>query len=383
MNDLSPLLIPDKKPDFIVPIEHIKNFNATYKENIKYEISVYKKGAYLILETEIKKDSDKIKYSNKYDLKTLKQNNKFLALCDNIEDIIDTIFENALNNTCIIIENEKGYEIKIPILDKSIKEISFIIRENKKEINEIINDLVTNSNLQKKKIEEQEKRIENQDIIIKELQLKVKYLVDENKKIKNELKETIKKEIINELKGKIEDKAIMKPIIGSKSNIINNDLFKKLNDQINPLKSLKFKLIFSATINGDEASDFHKFCDGKGPTVTIVKGENDHIFGGYVTAPFSSDRKSHYDDKAFLFSLTNKKKFPIKIKEKAVYHQKYWGPYIGYVEHCDLAISTKCLNNKISYCKPKSYEFNRVDLIGTTEENFKVKDYEVYLVNES
>ena len=53
---------------------------------------------------------------------------------------------------------------------KSIKEISFIIKENKKETNEIINDLVTNSNLQKKKIEEQEKRIENQDIIIKELQ---------------------------------------------------------------------------------------------------------------------------------------------------------------------------------------------------------------------
>ena len=228
-------------------------------------------------------------------MKTLKHNNKFLALCDNIEDIIDTIFENALNNTCIIIENGKEYEIKIPILVKSIKEITFIIKENKKEINEIINDLVINSNLQKKKIEEQEKRIENQDIIIKDLQLKVKYLDDENKKIKNELKE-----IINKLK-EIEDKAIMKPIIGSKSNIINNDLFKKLNDWINPLKSLKFKLIFSATINGDKDSDFHKFCNGKGPTVTIIKGENDHIFGGYVTDPYSSDCKSHYDDKAFYF----------------------------------------------------------------------------------
>ena len=235
-------------------------------------------------------------------MKTLKQNNKFLALCDNIEDIIDTIYENALNNTCIIIENGKEYEIKIPILVKSIKEISFIIRENKKEINEIINDLVTNSNLQKKKIEEQEKRIENQDIIIKDLQLKVKYLEDENKKIKNELKETIKKEIINELKGKIEDKEKIWPKIVSKSNIMNNDLFKKLNDWINPLKSLKFKLIFSATINGDNCNDFHKFCDGKGPTVTIIKVENNHIFGGYVTAPFSSYRKSHYDDKAFLFS---------------------------------------------------------------------------------
>jgi len=377
MNDLSPPLIPDKKPDLSGPIEHIKKFNATYKEDTKYEISIYKKGAYLIIETEIKKDSNKIKYSNKYDLKTLKQANKFLALCDSMEDIIDTIYENASNNTCIIIENEKGFEIKIPIPVKTIKEISFIIKENKKETNEIINDLLTSSNLQKKKIEEQEKRIENQDIIIKELQLKVKNLEDENKGIKNELKE-----IINRLKG-IEDKININPIIESKSNIINNDLFKKLNDWINPFKSLKFKLIFSATINGDKSKDFHKFCDGKGPTVTIVKGENDHIFGGYVTVPYSSDCQSHYDDKAFLFSLTNMKKFPIKIKEKAVCHLNTWGPYIGYLDYCDLAIDSGCLNNKYSYSNPKSYEFNRVDLIGTTEYNFKVGDYEVYLVNES
>ena len=77
------------------------------------------------------------------------------------------------------------------------------------------------------------------------------------------------------------------------------------------------------------------------------------------------------------------KKFPIKIKEEAVRHLSNWGPYIGYRNYCDLAINSRCLNNKISYCKPKSYEFNRVDLIGTTKENFRVKDYEVYLINES
>ena len=77
------------------------------------------------------------------------------------------------------------------------------------------------------------------------------------------------------------------------------------------------------------------------------------------------------------------KKIPIKIKEQAVCHYSCWGPYIGYQDNCDLAIHSGCLNNKYSYCNPKSYEFNRVDLIGTTETYFKVKDYEVYLVNES
>lgn len=376
MNDLSPPLIPDKKQELVGVNEYIKKFDATYKEDIKYKIFIYKKGAYLMIETEIEKDSDKIKYSNKYDMKALKENNKFLALCDSIEDIIDTIYENASNNTCIIVENEKGFEIKIPIPVKSIKEISFIIKENKKETNEIINDLVASSKLPKKRIENQEKRIEEQDIIIKELQLKVKYLEDENKSIKNELKE-----IINKLKG-IEYKLTINPIIVSESNIINNNLFKTLNEWIYPLKSLKFKLIFSAIKNGDKYSDFHKYCDGKGPTVTIVKGGNDHIFGGYVTVPYSSDGQPHYDDKAFLFSLTNMKKFPIKIKEQAVCHYDSWGPYIGYKDYCDLAIDSGCLNHKRSYCEPKSYEFNRVDLIGTTETYFRVKDYEVYLVNE-
>ena len=88
-------------------------------------------------------------------------------------------------------------------------------------------------------------------------------------------------------------------------------------------------MIFTASINGDNAKDFHKYCDGKGPIVTIVKGKNGHIFGGYVTVPFSSNSKYHYDDKAFLFSLTNIKKFPIKIKEQAVCHYSNLWPYIG------------------------------------------------------
>ena len=140
-------------------------------------------------------------------------------------------------------------------------------------------------------------------------------------------------------------------------------------------------MIFTASINGDQGIVFHKYCDGKGPTVTIVKGKNGHIFGGYVTVPFSSDNKSHYDDKAFLFSLTNNKKFPIKIKEQAVYHLPNWGPYIGYYNKCDLAIGSGCLKNKSSYCEPTSYEFERVDLIGSSDKYFDVEDYEVYLVN--
>ena len=399
-------------------IEHLKKFSATYKENIKYEISIYKRGSHFIIEAEIPKDSQTIKYSNYYDLDSLKQTNKFFILCDSIDDIIDTIYENTTNYTCNINENHNNYEIKIPVPVKNIKEITFILKERIKTQKEIINDLVSNSILLNKKIEEQNQKIEEQNQKIGEqrktieeqnqkledqnqkieeqrkkeeeqnkkinqLEIKVMNMEEQNKKIKDELKEILKNEIMKELKNEKEKDTDINitPIVNSKSKIINNELFKQLNNWINPSKSLKFELIFTASINGDSAKDFHKYCDGKGPTVTIVKGKNGHIFGGYVTVPFSSDGKSHYDDKAFLFSLTNMKKFPIKIKEQAVCHYFNWGPYIGYKEKCDLAIDSGCLKYGTSYCIPTSYEFERVDLIGTSERNFGVEDYEVYLLN--
>ena len=52
--------------------------------------------------------------------------------------IIDTIYENASNNICYIFENHNDYEIKVPIPVKYIKEITFILKEQKKTQNEII-----------------------------------------------------------------------------------------------------------------------------------------------------------------------------------------------------------------------------------------------------
>ena len=339
-------------------------------------------GIHFVIETEIQKDSRNIKYFNYFDLDTLKKSNKFLALCDGIDDVIDTIYENATNYTCNIFENQNDYEVKIPVSVKSIKEISFILKEKKKSQDEIINDLVSDSILSKKKIEEQNQKINELEIRIKFLEEennKMKNEIKENMIMKNEIKEIIKKEVEQQLKQ--EKEKGNNPIIKSKSKIINDELFKQLNNWINPSESLKFEKIFTASVNGDKAENFHNQCDYKGPTVTIVKATNGHIFGGYITVPFSSDNKAHYDDKAFLFSLTNKKKFPIKIKEEAVCHYGSWGPYIGYKDYCDLAIHPDCLNNKYSYSIPKSYDFNRVDLIGTNEQKFQVIDYEVYLVN--
>ena len=268
--------------------------------------------------------------------------------------------------------------LKIDDLVVGLKLQNKITEQQKKKIEEQGSKL----DEQEKMIIEQNKIINEQGKKINELVKKIEFFEKENNEIKNELKD-----IIKELKSHKEKEKILvqtekiNPIINSQSKIINFDSFKQLNNWINPLKSLKFELIFTASINGDKSNIFHKFCDGKGPTVTVVKGENEYIFGGYVTVPFSSDGQSYYDDKALLFSLTNMKKFPVKIKEQAVCHLIGWGPYLGYKNFCDLAIFPGCLSNNGSYSDPKSYEFNRVDLIGTSKKNFGVEDYEVYLVD--
>ena len=139
------------------PIENIKKFEAIYKENKKQEISIYKRGIHLIVETDIEKGQEKIKYSNYYNLISLKENNKFLSLCDSIDTIIDTIYQNALAFSCTINENLFEYEIRIPVPVKNLKEISFILKERKKNEKEIMNEIVTNDKLQKEKTEEKNK----------------------------------------------------------------------------------------------------------------------------------------------------------------------------------------------------------------------------------
>lgn len=132
------ILKPETRPESNEPIEHIQKFNALNEKNIKYEISMYKRGIYFILETEIIKDSIKLKYYNNYDLKSLKEINKFLSICDNIDDIIDTLYEQISNYSCKIIEKNNEYEIKIPVPVKSIKEIKFILKEKKKNLHKLL-----------------------------------------------------------------------------------------------------------------------------------------------------------------------------------------------------------------------------------------------------
>ena len=74
-------------------------------------------------------------------------------------------------------------------------------------------------------------------------------------------------------------------------------------------------------MNGFMFDDFHKLCDGVGPTVSLfrVKKNQDWI-GGYTSVSWEScdDNEWHDDDDAFLFSLTQLKHFPLSDNTRGV-----------------------------------------------------------------
>ena len=43
------------------------------------------------------------------------------------------------------------------------------------------------------------------------------------------------------------------------------------------------KLLYRASRDGWETTDFHRLCDEKGPTVVIVKVDNGRLCGGYCS----------------------------------------------------------------------------------------------------
>ena len=74
-------------------------------------------------------------------------------------------------------------------------------------------------------------------------------------------------------------------------------------------KQIQTTLLFKGSRDGFKAVDFHKHCDNKGPTVTIIKSEHGKIFGGYTTvswtSPYDKYGKSYRDKEAFVFSITH------------------------------------------------------------------------------
>ena len=164
------------------------------------------------------------------------------------------------------------------------------------------------------------------------------------------------------------------------STIIKEDEIKTIKDWINPNETYNFELLYKASRDGDEVITFHHLCDGKGPTLVVIKNSSDCRFGGYASVPWTYSKIGEYvsDDKAFIFSLDAKKKYPIVNKEYALYHHAGYGPTFGRAH--DLHVCHLCLHQGGSFCKA-GYDYDaKFEEISKGIISFLITDYEVYLV---
>ena len=148
------------------------------------------------------------------------------------------------------------------------------------------------------------------------------------------------------------------------------------------------ELIYRGSRDGMTGKDFHKKCDKKGETITLIKNEKGNIFGGYASIPWSSDNSIHSAPESFLFTLTNiygtePTKFPSKNTSNEVDHSPSYGPIFG---ADDLGLDKDFTKNGGWSRFPNTYQ----DIIGKGEsistgnnnnnEYFKLKEIEIFKI---
>ena len=94
---------------------------------------------------------------------------------------------------------------------------------------------------------------------------------------------------------------------------------------------MKFTLLFKMSRDGSNCSDFHRTCDNKGKTLTIIETDNGYKFGGFTPLDWenSNPYKEKKDDLTFLFSINQMKKFNKKKDGRSIYCNANYGPCFG------------------------------------------------------
>ena len=193
----------------------------------------------------------------------------------------------------------------------------------------------------------------------------------------------LRKEILSfKIKEKDKDEAAINSFQGS--SFLKDEEKKIISKWIHPNKIIRFNMLFSTDKDGDRSTQFHYYCDGIFPTVTVVLDTTGRRFGGYTLhnwCPSAVGGSYSRAPESFIFSLTNNQKFELndQFHKNAIYRNTSYGPTFG--SGHDLYIADQCKSNNNSSCNKSIYNTGNNNLLGgngTTK--FQVTTYEVYQV---
>ena len=171
------------------------------------------------------------------------------------------------------------------------------------------------------------------------------------------------------------------------SQILNNDINKQtsiinwIKEKINK-NIIQFQLLFRMSENGTKSEDFHKLCDNKGPTLTLIRTTKQRIFGGFTPLSWGKAGSGIKDpsNQTFIFSCDLNKKYDIiKLQEQAI-NRSNDGPKFG---DCDIKIENN-MKNGVSFANSNCnfLSNNNLELTGGhgDSEKFETDEIEIFKV---
>lgn len=120
------------------------------------------------------------------------------------------------------------------------------------------------------------------------------------------------------------------------------DLLNLLSNELPKIKGIS--LLYKASEHNFSTNIFHQLCDNKGATLTVIKSNHGHIFGGYTSKSWSSKFGFVSDKNAFLFLFKTedrniKSQCPLIFKLRkdpdfAIMNHPRYGPTFGSNDIC-------------------------------------------------
>ena len=309
----------------------------------------------------------------------------FTALAKNKKiDIKQTNDSIAINMTVEYLLKQNNIEIILTQEDVNYNKISKLLKNEITLMKEKINDIENNyKNIIEKQNKDNMKLIEENNNIKNRIEL----LEDENKHIKEELSKCIN--YIKDIKINSEEKKD-EIIINQKINssimesqeyaLIESALTERIKKTIKKIKKL-----YQATVDGGDASIFHKLCDNIPNTLILIKSAGDRRFGGFTSECWESSIKRKNDKNAFLFSLDKNKIYKNKNYSYSIYCNSLSGPCFGFGNTIKIGKNVlKDKTLKTFESNPEcSYEFNGDNNALSEDgknEGILAKEYEVFQI---
>ena len=313
-------------------------------------------------------------YSNKnvchnklFNIKQLKELSKSFEIYDSLEKIFDCI-KNILDNGkgSILLKEENvilSLNAFMPDGNKNI--INFELNQNSLNKDEIIQALSERIIQLDNKLETMNK---NQNNIINDLKKRLELLEEKERKREEKEKEKIEKE-------KLIIRDILNSSICRKEEIeFFEEEFKKHNEFYN--KSIRFKLLYKATRDGQGIKIFHSRCDNRNSTLILISSKNGSRFGGYTQHGFNETDDEAQDDNAFVFSLNKMQIYPVKKGEISIYCKSHLYGFKDTIYIYDNCLTSYSIQN---IGGSKNYPTQNNEL-NNNEQNFFCSEVEAYQI---